>query len=78
MTYKEKYLSEHPEVKNWRSEVQGMLCPHEVGYEPCEEHQIEGCINAMDCESCWNREISKPEEQEDVGLMRGRSVAYDV
>ena len=47
MTFREKLMQEHPEIKNV-----GLVCPRSFGYEVCNDR----CPD-MSCKECWDREI---------------------
>lgn len=61
MTFKEKWINEHPGEEFYPYMNN---CPYDYGYEHCRLDE-QGCIHKyLDCPDCWDREI--PEENNTV------------
>lgn len=61
MTYREKMLLEHPEVKANKIFMVG--CPFEYGLEASYNCKDPTCRSRQDCIDCWNRQMSGTEEK---------------
>lgn len=67
MTFKEKYLQEHPEEADTIDSVIAANCPDRIGYEAHQEIcpvDLQAAIEKNDnsCVLCWNREMPKNKE----------------
>lgn len=70
MTFKEKYLQDHPDDSERIDSVIHMYCPDDFGYE-----EYQGCcsvtIEGSDrCIKCWDREMPGTENKKESNNMR--------
>lgn len=71
MTFKEKYLQDHPEAADEIDHVVAAWCPDRVGYEAHQEicpvdMQVAIEKNDNPCVLCWNREMPRTKEDGEV------------
>lgn len=60
MTYKEKFLEEHPN----KTAIIGEGCPYNYSYETMSHCPVTGS-NKHSCEACWNRQIPEDNNNEE-------------
>lgn len=60
MTFREKWLRDHPALEWMASRIQYYRCPADYGYE---EQEPQECCSYAGCDKCWDRQMPEKEEK---------------